>query len=425
MLNEASIQAIKQAQWNPHFIKPLYDSYCFTQLPGLIKSTFAAGHDPVQDMLLGPLAGRYDKVVLFFIDAFGWRFFEKYVDGFPFLRRILDEGYVSKITSQFPSTTAAHVTDIHTGLPVDQSGVFEWFYYEPTIDAMIAPLLFSYAGDKVPGTLLADGVKPQDIFPYPVKTLYNQLAEQGVRSVVYQDAAFTPSPHGALAFNGAEVVPFATFREGLLHLGERIQRESSPAYYFLYFDGIDHAGHAYGPDSPQFDAEVERTMTMLETQFQRAFDKANGKTLFLMTADHGQTHTNPATTIYLNRELPAMSHYVKANRKGQFLVPGGSARDLFLYIREAYLDEAHSAISNLVKGRAEVYRVSDLIDQHFFGSGTPSQRFLDRVGNLVVLPYEGESVFWYEQGRFDQPFLGHHGGPTRHEMETILLARRT
>jgi hypothetical protein len=70
-----------------------------------------------------------------------------------------------------------------------------------------------------------------------------------------------------------------------------------------------------------------------------------------------------------------------------------------------------------------VYKVADLIDQHFFGSGQPSQRFLDRVSNLVVLPYEGDSVFWYEQGRFDMSFLGHHGGLTRPEMETILLAR--
>jgi len=206
-------------------------------------------------------------------------------------------------------------------------------------------------------------------------------------------------------------------------MSERIQREASPAYYFLYFDGIDHAGHVYGPESPEFDAEVELTMTLLETHFQRALDNANGKTLFLMTADHGQTHMDPTTTIYVNRELPELAHYVKVNRQGHFIVPGGSARDYFLYIKEEHLDEAQAAISDLVKGRAEVYKVADLIEQHFFGSGTPSQRFLDRVGNLVVLPYEGESVFWYEQDRFEQPFRGHHGGLTRHEMETILLAR--
>ena len=91
-------------------------------------------------------------------------------------------------------------------------------------------------------------------------------------------------------------------------------------------------------------------MTMLESIVQPALDSANGKTLFLMTADHGQTHTDPATTIYLNREIPAMARYVKTNRKGQFMVPGGSARDLFLYIKDEYLDEAQSAISEVVKG---------------------------------------------------------------------------
>jgi hypothetical protein len=288
---------------------------------------------------------------------------------------------------------------------------------------MIAPLLFSFANDQTPGTLLSAGVKPQDIFPYPIKTLYNHLGDLGVHSSQYSDASFTPSPHSVIAMNGADIVPFANLQEGLTHLSERLKSEASPAYYFLYFDGIDGAGHHHGPDSAGFDDAVERTMTMLESLFQPALDSANGRTLFLMTADHGQTHMDPATTIYLDRALPAMSRYTRTNRKGEPLAPGGSARDLFLYIKDEYLDEAQSVISDLVSGRAEVYKVSDLIDQHFFGSGTPSQRLLDRVGNLVVLPYEGESAYWYGDGRHEQGFLGHHGGLTRHEMETVLLAR--
>ena len=125
MINDASIEAVKQAQWNPHFIRPLYSTYCFSRIPHLLQSLFS-GYDARHPAAVPWAAGgRYDKVVLFFIDAFGWRFFERYADDYPLLRRIIDEGYVTKLTSQFPSTTAAHVTAIHTGMPVDQSGVFE------------------------------------------------------------------------------------------------------------------------------------------------------------------------------------------------------------------------------------------------------------------------------------------------------------
>lgn len=422
MINDASIEAVKQAQWKPHFIRPLYSTYCFSRIPHLLQSLFSGYDAGIQQQFLGPLAGRYDKVILFFIDAFGWRFFERYADDYPILHRILDEGYVTKLTSQFPSTTAAHVTAIHTGLPVDESGVFEWFYYEPNIDALIAPLLFSFAGDREAGTLLRAGVEPQDIFPHPIDTVYSRLSELGVRSSVHQDAAFTPSPHGAIAFKGAGVVPFPNFPEGLSVLSERIIGRNGPSYDFLYFADIDSAGHEYGPNSFQFDAAVDTTMRQIDSFLSKVLKNSRGKTLFLMTADHGQTETNPDTTFYINREIPGFGQFIKTNRKGQLMVPGGSCRDLFLYIKDGYEAEVQEELAKRLKGRAEVYMVRDLIEGHFFGEGEPSARFLDRVSNIVVLPYEGEGVYWYEEGRFEQPFWGHHGGLTRPEMETILLA---
>ncbi|HST05000.1 MAG TPA: alkaline phosphatase family protein [Chloroflexia bacterium] len=422
MINDASIEAVQQAQWKPHFIRPLYGSYCFSRIPSLLHSLFSGDEAGIQQQLLGPLAGHYDKVILFFIDAFGWRFFERYADSYPILRRILDEGYATKLTSQFPSTTAAHVTAIHTGLPVDQSGVFEWFYYEPTIDALIAPLLFSFAGDREPGMLLRAGVKPQDIFPYPIETVYSRLADIGVRSSVHQDALYTPSPHGSIAFRGADVVPFHDLDAGLSALSERVLNTPGRSYHFLYIDEIDGAGHHYGPNSPQFDAAVDSTMRRIESFLSGVMKNSGGKTLFLMTADHGQTETDPGTTFYVNLEMPGFDRFIKTNRKGQLMALGGSPRDLFLYIRDEYEDEAQAELTARLEGRAEVHKVRDLIQGHFFGEGEPSARLLDRVSNLVVLPYEGEGMYWYEEGRFSQDFWGHHGGLTRPEMETILLA---
>ena len=93
---------------------------------GLIRASLPGGDDPALGArLLGPLARPYQKVVLLFVDAYGWRFWQQDHARFPFLRRFAEQGMVTRLTSQFPSTTAAHVTAMHTGLPVGESGVYE------------------------------------------------------------------------------------------------------------------------------------------------------------------------------------------------------------------------------------------------------------------------------------------------------------
>ena len=53
-----------------------------------------------------------------------------------------------KLATQFPSTTACNVTTVNTGESVALHGLYEWFYYEPRVDDIIAPLLYSYARDQ-------------------------------------------------------------------------------------------------------------------------------------------------------------------------------------------------------------------------------------------------------------------------------------
>src|SRR5689334_14704233 len=95
--NQAMIQP------NSQFIKPRYDEGGFAGIPARVENAFASGN--------------YDAIVLFLVDGFGWRFFDRFQDA-PFFKRIVKHGNVEKLISQFPSTTAAHITTIHTGLPV-------------------------------------------------------------------------------------------------------------------------------------------------------------------------------------------------------------------------------------------------------------------------------------------------------------------
>ncbi|GHO66010.1 phosphodiesterase [Ktedonobacter sp. SOSP1-52] len=422
MLNTASIKAVSQSKFSQRFVKPCYGSYCFAYLPATIRSLLT-GTTPMAlpADILHNLPTRYEQVVFLFVDGFGWHLFKRHAERYAFLTTAQASGVVSKLTSQFPSTTAAHVTCIHTGLEVGQSGVYEWHYYEPLVDNIISPLLFSYADDKVVRDTLKRASVPATAF-FPRQTFYQSLQDEGVNSHIFQYQAYTPSTYSDIVFRGAQVHPYTTIQEALGGLADLlVQPPTAPTYYFLYFDRIDTASHNYGPFSPQVEREIDVFMQQMEQFYQRVASRSP-RTLLLLSADHGQTPVNPRTTYYLNERLPQLIRYLKTNHQGRLLIPAGSPRDMFLHVKEPYVDEVVTMLRQHLADKAEVYPVASLIAQQFFGLRAPSQTLLSRLGNVVILPYKHETVWWYEQGTFDMHFQGHHGGLTPDEMEIPLLA---
>lgn len=386
-----------------HFIKPRYDAGGFTDIPRRVREGLASG--------------QYDAVVLFLVDSFGWRFVERFQDA-PFIKRLSNSGEVEKLTSQFPSTTAAHVTTIHTGQTVGESGVFEWFYYEPLLDRMIAPLLFSLAGELARDTL-KNQVDARRI--YPTKTLYNSLKNSGVGSHVFGIRDYTPSTYSNIIMKGAASHSFKTLSEALVNLQLLLEGQTGLTYIHLYFDKIDALCHEYGPAAPQTEAEIETFLLIMEHYFTRVFGGGK-RILFLMTADHGASEVDPKKTVYLNRDpgFAGVERFIKSNRLGELLVPAGSARDMFLYIKDDLLDEAQSFLSSRLEGKADVVKVSELMTDGYFGPHI-SPEFRSRAGNLVILPRRYESVWWYVKNKFEQRYYGHHGGLTPQEMEIPLF----
>lgn len=421
MINQTSLDTVAAGRLDQHFIRPNYDSYGFAQIPNTVHSLLTGGpyrgvpFDQRHDLIT-----QYDAVILLFVDSFGWRFFEQYADRAPFLQRVVRDGLASKLTSQFPSTTAVHVTTIHSGLPLSQHGVCEWFHYEPQLDAIIAPLLFSFAGDKERDTLLPTGIAPANLFPEP--SIYGRLAEAGVPSFVLHNSKIAHSPFSKWATRDATIVPYSTLPSAFTTLAQLVGRNKGPAYYFLYWEAIDSTCHQFGPDSPQVQAEIELFLLAMEHILHPQLARQPGRTLLLVTADHGHAAVDPATTVYLNHTLPEITSYLKRSRAGKLLVPAGSPRDMFLHIVPGQIDAAHALLSQHLAGRADVWRVADMLAQGFFGPLPASDALLGRIGDLVILPYAGETVWWYEKDRFDLHYLGMHGGLSPDEMETLLLA---
>jgi hypothetical protein len=419
MIHEPSLRAVAEARLpfgEPSWRRPLYDSYSFAALPGTVLSLLT-GESSWPALPEGCVTkGPFPTVILLFIDGFGWRFFEEYQDRYPFLKRFLTSGIATKLTSQFPSTTAPHVTCLSTGLQVGESGIYEWFIYDPDLDEIVAPLLFSVAGDRSQGSLSALGVNPAEY--YPKETLYQTLDRRGIPSFVAQEAAIAHSAYSEALFRGAHLLPYRNFSR---MLDDIVTRLPGGGYFYIYVGDIDAKGHRQGIDSNPTREVIDACFTALEKALWAPLSLQQKKTALLVIADHGMIPIHPAKTIYLNREIPELEPLLKKTKKGRAIAPVGSCRDFFLHVEKENEARVRELVSRHLGSRATVLPTKDLLRENLFGSRPPSSRFLQRLGDLVILPHGEESVWWYEKGRFEQNFHAMHGGLSDREMETICL----
>jgi hypothetical protein len=421
MINDLARRAVESSTCGPagSFRRALYDTYGFARLPATLEYLLTGDESARERGLpadaLGPFARRWDRVILMLVDGFGWRHFQQYAPRLPFLRRLLDEGLASPLTAQFPSTTAAHMTTLHTGLPVSRHGVWEWYYYEPLVDTVIIPLMYSVVGDKVRETLRGRPVAPEEILPGP--RWYQALAARGITSTAFQDVLYFNSTYSATMFAGADRRGFENVGAGLTQLADVLLEGDRPGYNFFYIDGIDGKSHKYGLSSPEFEAAVLATFTQLEERlWQRAHGRA-GDTLLVVSADHGQVPVDAAPPVYVNLALPDLLPLLRTNAAGETIRFAGSGRDLFLYVKDGRLAEAEAMLTPLLAGKATLWRCDEMLEQGLFGP-PPFDRLRSRLGDLAILPVPGQGVFWQEEGKFTLKHKGSHGGLSPGEMDT-------
>ncbi len=422
MRNLNSIAAVKDSWFHGRYRAPLVDSYNFANIPAWIKDWFSPDekHCPLVKELNSNRHQNFRNIAFILVDGFGWEMFEKWHDRIPSLKSISSDATVSKITAQFPSTTAAQVSTALFALPVSQHGIVEWFYYEPLYDGVIAPLPFSWAGDQTCNTLASLNVDPGELFPF--KTIFSQLFYLGISSFSFMQKDIANSPFTKAATKGSHVMPFNNYFEGLCSLRDTIVSSQGQNYFYFYLDAIDSRSHRNGPEAPETFVTTREVFDIIESQLIGPLrDRAND-TLIIITADHGQTAVEPPKAHYLNQIIPNIQHFLKLRQNGDPILFGGSPRDLFFYIKDTMIDRAKEEIEAKLIGVADVFKTDELVAANIFGETPVSPRFSERFGNLLILPYPHEQVFWFEKNRFDCHHLGHHGGLSPEEMDIPFIA---
>jgi hypothetical protein len=407
-------------------VRPCYASYCLSKLPSAILALLGLPQPDhaILQMIQRAIGHRErpPKVVLLLIDGFGWQQWRQYAEQYDFFRRMTAYGVVAPLTTVFPSTTAAALTTVHSGLTPLEHGLPEWWVYFDELDTMAATLPFTPLGARGRDMLLEAGVKPTLLFQG--KTVYQTLARAGTPSFTILRNTYAHSAYSSVAHKGSTTISFINASDLLVNLRQKVAEISGPAYFYVYWDAVDAIAHTYGPHTEQYHAELAGFSYLLQREFIAKIPPDVARDLVLIvTADHGHMNVSPQDTLYLNR-YPRLRRSLQVSPAGKRILPWGSPRDVFLRVQEETLTATAAWLRTRLRNKATVMSIDEALEQHLFGLGKAHQRFRNRVGNLLILPYR-DALIWYEhlQGKKFE-LRGMHGGLTADEMLIPLAVAR-
>ena len=343
-----------------------------------------------QEIIRRTAAG--ERVALVLLDALGLELLTREQDH-PLVRRLL----ITPLDSQFPSTTAAHVTTMNLGQPVEQHGLYEWRVFEPTLDDVIVPLRFRRDSSDVDAEL--DGrLDPRALIDST--TLYESLA---TRSAVVGARRINDSPYNRVATAGAGLITAETLDQSLELLARAMGADRDLGYGYVYWPQIDAVGHHHGPSSPQFKVAARAALDAIAAHID---DLHRAGVTVLITADHGQIDVHPDRVDYLDELWPELSEHLTQRA-------AGSCRDVFLHVESQSAEHVIEQLSARLDDRAYVCPAAELFTD-------PGPKLLARLGDIAVLPADGREAWLKATPSVETWNLGQHGGRTSAETATYL-----
>jgi hypothetical protein len=380
----------------PIHLLPDYDG---GSLVNLMASIVAARggrprHAPLRDLELGDAR----NMVLFIIDGLGDNYLARRGAGGELSRRRR-----RAMTSVFPSTTASAITTSYTGCTPLEHGLTGWFTYFGEAGYVGSPLPFRSRGDNIP--LSAKGFSAERAFTAP--SLFEQMP---VRSIVvtYQD--IVGSEYNRRHCRGAETRAYGTIEELIAQVEAAVKSGDERKFIYAYWPHYDATSHPYGSQSAEAFREFERVDSAFGMLLARL---AGTDTLVLATADHGFMDSPHEDALVLPERLAAQLRFPLC----------GERRVVYCHVHEPgrFMRDAADWLGE----RAEVRRSGELVDEGWFGPGTPHARFPERVGDVTLVLRGRHTLKDWIAGEPRHLHIGNHGGTSEDEMLIPLIVEET
>jgi hypothetical protein len=403
----------------PEFVLPAYAGGCVANLAASVLAAFDVDID-ASDALLPPVAAdsldpqciaQAQVLVLIVIDGLGYEVLRRALGrgAMPGFARL---GSPGRLTSVFPSTTAAALTSIQNGLAPAQHGMAGYTLNLPRAGRVVNMITFKPVDG---GAFTRPAPEPLTMALGP--TLFERLAANDVPSVVVSHREYGGSPLTKAQSREAPFVGHRTMAE-FASLALRAATDAAAAgerrFVFAYWAGVDTLAHTYGPDSAECALELELLDHALRTGLIEPLAAADADVTLLVTADHGVATLDPDAVRYQSDIVAvtgAWRHPPTGERRALGLALSGP--------RDA------EQLATLVGDLGIVLPAHEAIEHGLYGPGPLHPELDTRIGDTLLLARNGAS-FPYRSSRENADLTsgGAHGSLTSAEMYVPLIARR-
>jgi len=425
MFNEV-LETIKKNKKQGTFFYPFYTKYCISNLPDLILHLFNIKTQMQATKIKGfhkkIEISNINKIVLFILDGLGLNQLLYHKKDRIFFDNFNKKGCFFPLTSIYPSQTTNAIATLNTGLTPQEHGLFEYFIYMKKPDMIINTLLFEPMNLDYKKFFRQKNYS-SDLL-YKGDTIYDILNKHEIKSFGHMYIRDAYSSCSKVFFKGSTIIPSLKSSDLIITLRKKIEKTKGPTYHFAHLGNLDTIAHQYGPQSEEYFTELSQIVSLLKNSFIYKMDKKSSKeTLIIITSDHGGLGVLPDKTTYLNK-YPELIRNLQLNKRGTPILPTGSPRDIFLHVKQEKLSETQKILTQSLGEKAEIMEITTAIKKGLFGIGNPSKEFLERVGNLLILPYDNETI-WFEHFKgLKFGSIGHHGGLNENEMLVPFLGSK-
>jgi hypothetical protein len=401
-------------------IHPAYQRLSLASLPASLCYWLGApafGIAPLEDELLDSVGGPFEQVILLVVDGMGMTQWQRMLAlgqqgaaGLNLWPGLAGEMTIAPLTSITPSTTTAALTSLWTGVPPAQHGIMGyemWLREYGLVANMISHAPASSAGDV--GALRRAGFDPAAFLPVP--TLGMHLDENGVRCFALQHYSIARSGISTMLFNNTEVLPIRSQSDLWMTLNTLLDAQRGQrTYTYVYWEGVDDLSHHYGPRDERVAMEFAAFSLHFQQFLARRRAARGGRTLLVITADHGQVETPPYGNYDLHRhpEVWDCLH----------IQPTGEARLSYLFVRPGKETNLQKYIERTWPGQFRLLPSSLALQAGLFGPGLPAPMLHERIGDRLLVPQS--SAYWVWANK-ENRLQGRHGGLSPQEMLIPLM----